>query len=600
MRPGNAIVIGLLLVGLFYGLSACAPMDAQGVRSSGPEASAAGQRAFAAAPSGAAGQERRVALVIGNGAYKEVPLYNPPNDAADMSAKLRQLGFRVESLTNADQRRMEEAVVNFSRSLGPKDVGLFYFAGHGIQAQGVNFLIPVAAEIWAESDLKYKAVNANWVLDQMNQARNSLNILILDACRDNPLGRGFKRSSGQAGLAPVVVDQTGTGTFIAFATAPGQTAEDGTGRNGTFTKHLLGNLGSSGLTLEQVFKQTRAGVLRETGGRQMPWDTTSVIGEFYFTGGPSAAASGPSVASPPPSAPSAPPSAPPTITAGGVSPEELIRQREQEKQEWAVWQKRMESEYAKAEQYEKSPSLTEKEKEELWSAFLLNFGTDNKYSTQDEVLRTKAQQRQAFWKNKRQEAEDKALAAERQKLEKEKADLEARQRREALEAEKQRLEQEKAQLEEQRRQAALAAERQKIEDERRRLEEERKKLSASTGSSAASSTAAGIIVKNNLEWYVGPDRNTTWDEARAWVAGLTVGGGGWRMPTRSELKGLYEPGRGSRNMDPAFQTTGWWVWSGEIKGSSSAWPFYFGTGHEDWYSRNDSYDKRAFAVRSRR
>lgn len=261
------------------------------------------------AASGAAGFKTGVkaALIIGNGTYKNRPLANPPNDAEDMSKKLKQLGFRVETLINATQQQMEEAVVVFGRSLRTGDAGVFYYAGHGMQVGGVNYIIPVGVEIRSESEVKYKAVNANWVLEQMNEARNSLNVLVLDACRDNPLGRGASRPGGTSGLAPITIDPTGTGAFIAFATAPGQTAEDGIGRNGTFTKHLLANLDVPGLNLEQVFKQTRAGVKQETSGRQVPWDTSSVVGEFYFHPGP------PVVATPS----GAPVPGPPAVPAAG-------------------------------------------------------------------------------------------------------------------------------------------------------------------------------------------------------------------------------------------------------------------------------------------
>ncbi|MBF0529180.1 MAG: caspase family protein [Deltaproteobacteria bacterium] len=232
------------------------------------------------------GSGSKAALVIGNGGYKDNALSNPPNDATDIAAKLKKLGFRVDTLIEANQQQMEEAVVRFSRTLRHGDAGLFYYAGHGIQVGSVNYMIPIGAEIRTESEVKYKAVNVNWVLEQINEAKNGLNIVILDACRDNPLGRGLKRSSASGGLAPITIDPTGNGTFIAFATAPGQTAEDGNGRNGTYTKHLLANLDVKGKTLEQVFKLTRAGVKQETNGRQVPWDASSVVGEFFFNPGP--------------------------------------------------------------------------------------------------------------------------------------------------------------------------------------------------------------------------------------------------------------------------------------------------------------------------
>jgi serine/threonine protein kinase len=174
--------------------------------------------------------------------------------------------------------------------------------------------------------------------------------------------------------------------------------------------------------------------------------------------------------------------------------------------------------------------------------------------------------------------------------------------RRKLEEKRQRLADEKVHFEDEKRQAKLAAQRKKLGETPKRLEKEKlsARSSSSTFSSSSLSSDPGIIFKNGLEWYVGPDRDTTWAEAKKWVENLSVGGGGWRMPTRSELEGLYEKGRGTRNMDPAFKTTGWYVWSGETKRASSAWifDFFFGPGY--WIDRNFSSSWRAFAVRSRR
>ncbi len=233
---------------------------------------------------GPAQAERRVALVIGNGAYKAGPLKNPPNDARDMAASLKSLGFEVIARENATLRQMNEAIDQFWASLKKGGVGLFFFAGHGVQVAGENYLVPVDAKIQLEKDVQYECVNAGRVLDRMEDAGNGLNIVILDACRNNPFARGFR--SGSRGLAKM---DAPTGSLIAFATAPGDIAADGESRNGLYTGHLLRHLRSPGLTIENVLKQTRIGVAAESaklGKRQTPWESSSLMGDFYFSGGP--------------------------------------------------------------------------------------------------------------------------------------------------------------------------------------------------------------------------------------------------------------------------------------------------------------------------
>ncbi|MBI4640978.1 MAG: caspase family protein [Candidatus Tectomicrobia bacterium] len=237
------------------------------------------------AGSGPPGAERRkLALVIGNSSYEVGPLANPVNDATDMAEALKNLGFEVTLLSDAKKRDMETAIDEFRSQLSSsKAVGLFYYAGHGLQVSGDNYLIPIGARINEELQVKYEAVPAGYVLDSMNQADNGLNIVILDACRNNPFKRSWSRSvSTGEGLAPPA--QSATGTLIAYATDPGSVAADGSGRNGTYTKYLLRYLNTPGLSVEQVFKQVRIEVMRETDGKQRPWETSSLTGEFYFTG----------------------------------------------------------------------------------------------------------------------------------------------------------------------------------------------------------------------------------------------------------------------------------------------------------------------------
>jgi len=222
-------------------------------------------------------QERRLALIVGNGAYKNSPLRNPVNDAHDIANILRKLGFEVIYKENAGQRVMEKAIREFGKRLRKGGVGLFYFSGHGMQVNGRIYLIPVGARIHQETDMKYEAVDAGRVLDEMYNAGNNFNIVILDACRDNPFARSFRSSS--RGLAQM---DAPTGSLIVYATAPGSVAADGTGRNGIFTKHLLSYIETPGLDIELMLRSVRAGVNDETQGKQMPWSSSSLRGDFSF------------------------------------------------------------------------------------------------------------------------------------------------------------------------------------------------------------------------------------------------------------------------------------------------------------------------------
>jgi len=222
--------------------------------------------------------ERRTALVIGNSSYVSGPLKNPVNDAADFAANLKILGFVVTLKTNATHQEMEDAIRAFGDTLKKGGVGLFYYAGHGTQIGGRNYLLPVGAKINKETDVKFQAVDAELVLAEMDSAGNNLNIVILDACRDNPFGRGF-RSAGR-GLA--IISDTPKGTFIAYSTSPGKVAEDGKGRNSPYTESLIRHMNISGLQIEEVFKKVRKDLGRKTGGQQVPWELSSLEGRFSF------------------------------------------------------------------------------------------------------------------------------------------------------------------------------------------------------------------------------------------------------------------------------------------------------------------------------
>ncbi len=220
---------------------------------------------------------KRTALVIGNGTYTSSPLKNPPNDATDMAKALSNVGFTVEHGVDLTQRQMKAMIREFGQKLKAGGQGLFYFAGHGIQLRGRNYLIPVDAEITSEADVEDQGVDANLIMGLMDEAGNGLNVVILDACRNNPFARSF-RSAGN-GLAQV---EAPTGTLVAYATAPGKVARDGTGRNGAYTSELLKQMRVPGLPIEEVMKRVRANLKQLTNGEQIPWESSSLVGNFYL------------------------------------------------------------------------------------------------------------------------------------------------------------------------------------------------------------------------------------------------------------------------------------------------------------------------------
>jgi len=408
------------------------------------------------------GAATRTALVIGNSNYKSAPLRNPVNDARDMAKTLRGLNFDVIEKLNADEKQMVLAIDEFYKRLKRADIGVFYFAGHGMQIQGVNYLIPVKARVTSETDVQFEAVDAGRVLGKMRAAGTKLNIVILDACRDNPFKRSFRTES--KGLAQMDAPK---GTIIAYATSPGSVAADGSGRNGIYTKHLLINLRTSGMSVQDVFMEAGLGVMRETAEKQVPWISSTPVPRYYMAGRGS----------------------------GGNDTERL--------------------------RFEK----------------------------------------------------------ERREFEQAKAEFERKQR----ESQRQRVE------------VASVPQRPSYS----RPSSPTSNITNRDGVYVA--YANGIVRDTNtgLEWKAGPDENTTWNKARSWVQSLNLDGGGWRMPTMDELAELYKKGAGDRNMTRLLKTTGWWVWSGETKGSSTARYFDFYNGARDWSSRNDSNLDRAFAVRSR-
>ena len=219
---------------------------------------------------------RRLALVIGNDSYSSLPsLNNAVNDSKAMSDALRQVNFEVYYYKNLSKRQMEEALNNFSKKLSKDDVGMFYFAGHGIQADNRNFLIPVGENVKKPSDVQFEGVDVDRVMASLKDSRNFLNIVVLDACRNSLDTRGGMNRG-------LTVTDAPQGSIVAFATSPGKTASDGDSGNSPFTKNLIRVMQRKGLKIEDVFKEVRVAVSRETNGEQVPQELSQLVSDFYF------------------------------------------------------------------------------------------------------------------------------------------------------------------------------------------------------------------------------------------------------------------------------------------------------------------------------
>lgn len=239
-------------------------------------------------------QERRVALIVGVGAYRNVPpLPNPPNDARDLGAVLDRLGFETETLVDPDRLALEAGVRRLGQRARGADAAFFFFAGHGLEASGRNWLLPAPAEIRSDRDLRFEALDVDSVLEQLDGAAR-LSILVLDACRDNPFRKRLQASGRGAPAASGLGQASATvGTLLAFATAPGTVADDGRGRNSPFTTALLKRIETPGLEIRQLMAEVRREVREATQGRQVPWENSALEGSFYFR---AAAASAPAPA----------------------------------------------------------------------------------------------------------------------------------------------------------------------------------------------------------------------------------------------------------------------------------------------------------------
>ncbi len=231
----------------------------------------------------------RVALVIGNAAYVAAPLLNSTNDALAMARVLKSLGFQVIEVNDASKAQMASVIERTKRALaGKHGVALFYYAGHGMQLDWHNYLIPVDAKLQKAEDVPQQTLDVDAVMSAFKSAETRMNILVLDACRDNP----FEAEASGKGLAPL---DAPPGTFLAYATAPGNVARDGTeaSGHGLYTQYLVEELEKPGAKIEDVFKRVRTHVRQDSRGRQIPWESTSLEEDFYFGGAPASIVTAP-------------------------------------------------------------------------------------------------------------------------------------------------------------------------------------------------------------------------------------------------------------------------------------------------------------------
>ena len=339
---------------------------------------------LAAAGPGRARAESRVALVIGNGGYEWAPLRNPPNDARDMAAVLRTLDFDVTEKVDLDRRGMKQAIREFGRVLRERGgVGLFYFAGHGMQVDGRNYLIPVGSLVESEADVDIEGVRADELMAKLSNARNRMNIVILDACRNNPFERSFR--SATRGLAFMSAPAE---TLVAYSTAPGSVAADagGSGGNGVYTEHLVKAMQTPGLELYDVFRVTRREVKRATKQAQDPWESSNLTQKFYFVDGGARLARPRDAAGETPGPPGA-----------GFSLDDLASRADRDaraKKGWSAYLDAMRADFAESEAFAGRDAAVDL-KVQAWQRFLGAYPEDDPYSQQDEALRQRAEKQLA-------------------------------------------------------------------------------------------------------------------------------------------------------------------------------------------------------------
>lgn len=321
----------------------------------------------------------KYALIIGNGDYKSSPLKNTKNDATDIAKTLKDKGFKVQRVINANHRKMVTAIRKFGNKLYKGGIGLFYYAGHGVQVKGRNYLVPINADIQDEDDVEFNTVDAGFILTKMESANNTMNIIILDACRDNPFARSFRSAS--RGLAKMDAPK---GSIIIYATSPGSIAADGDGRNGVFTKHFLKLMNKPNLEIAALLREVRREVLRETEGRQLPWESSSLMSDFYFTEGQDE---------------SIPVNVSEVKKKIELPPGEVkidFTNIEAEKK-WRSWEKSFKDNVNKAKLYENDPNVSRTSKKDMWTTISKGFISDNPFSGEDEKLRSYVDERVKYF-----------------------------------------------------------------------------------------------------------------------------------------------------------------------------------------------------------
>ncbi len=225
-------------------------------------------------------KEKRLGLIVGCANYTyATPLGNPNNDANAIANSLQELGFEVIKIIDPTQKDLKVAIDDFGEKLKDYHVGLYFFAGHGVQIKGLNYVIPIDANLKSERMVEYDCVDANRVLSHMEESKCSVNIVILDACRDNPFERSWSRGTGQRGLATM---NAPTGSLIGYATSPGKTASDGVGANGLYTESLLSHISEKGTSITSMFQKVRLEVISKSKDEQLPWESTSLTADFFF------------------------------------------------------------------------------------------------------------------------------------------------------------------------------------------------------------------------------------------------------------------------------------------------------------------------------
>lgn len=536
--------------------------------------------------------EKRLALLIGNSNHIHGGILpNPVNDVRAMAKVLETLGFSVMKYENCTQKEMKKAIDTFGTKLKGQDVGLFFYAGHGVQVKGHNYLIPIDAKLDNENDAEYDCVRADRALAKMEAAGSRTNIVILDACRDNPFQRSWRRGTEGSGLAFM---DAPSGSLIAYSTAPGKTALDGTGPNSIYTAALLEHISTPGITVLKVFQRVRSTVMAKSGNKQIPWESTSLRGDFYFKGEREIAVS----------------KYPKPGSAYKTDLDKKGDELEEQKIDianrpkiiaidgqfiayddgtvldkntglmWADVDNRADIDWPGAKVYCETyrgggyadwRMPTSQELDGLCDVPRGNIVTTVGAFKSHIITKLIYLSEAGIWAS---EAPDDCAAAIFN------------------------FYTDHARLVPQPRSRG-----QRVLPVR---ETERYILPISKPSKILRfiMVQSGIVydTKTGLEWKVGPDKDTTWDEASSWVQSLNLDGGGWRMPTANELETLYQPGKGKRNMTPLLKTSGWWVWAAwkideALPAFAPAGEFAEGLkGHRHY---KDKKDARTFAVRSR-